>query len=43
MPMEEFIIKRYICIDDFLKKLGPLRKSGPAPKLSDAEVITMIM
>lgn len=41
MPMDEFIINVYVCVDDFLKTLGPLRKSGPAPKLSDSEVITM--
>lgn len=41
MLLEEFIIKTYVYVDDFLKKTPRLRKRGPAPKLSDAEVITL--
>ena len=41
MPIEDFIIKTYILVDDFLKTVPPLRKRGPSPQLSDSEVITM--
>ena len=43
MPIDEFIIQNYCLIDDLYKKCiqNPLRQRGPAPKLSDAEVITM--
>lgn len=41
MPIEEFITKIYVRVDDFLKKYGNLRERGPKPKLSDAEVITI--
>lgn len=41
MPIEDFIIETYVCVDEFLKTLGQLRKRGPGPKLSDGEVITM--
>jgi hypothetical protein len=41
MPIEDFIIKTYIIVDDFLKTLPTLRKRGPSPQLTDAEVITM--
>lgn len=44
MPIEDFIITAYCLIDDLLKQLlleKPLRSRGFAPKLSDAEVITM--
>lgn len=43
MLTEDYIIKVYCLVDDMLKKLGKfqLRQRGPAPKLSDAEVITM--
>jgi hypothetical protein len=41
MPVDDFIIKVYICIDDFMKGLGKLRDRGPSPKLSDSEVLTM--
>jgi hypothetical protein len=41
MPVDDLIIEVYVRVDDFLKQLGPLRKRGFSPKLSDAEVITM--
>lgn len=41
MPLEDFIIKTYILVDDFLQTQPALRKRGPSPELSDAEVITM--
>ena len=41
MPLEDFIIKTYILVDDFLKTVPTLRKRGPSPQLSDCEVITM--
>lgn len=41
MPIDDFIINVYICVDDFIKSLGALRKSGPSPQLTDSEVITM--
>lgn len=41
MPVDDFIIKVYIFVDDFLKTFGQLRKRGSAPELGDAEVITM--
>lgn len=42
MPLEDFIIQVYCLVDNWLKKFPyPLRRRGPAPKLSDAEVITL--
>lgn len=43
MSVEEFIIRVYIFIDDFLRKnnLMNIRTSGPVPKLADAEVIAI--
>ena len=41
MPLEDFIIKTYILVDDFLKTFPVLRKRGSSPQLTDAEVITM--
>jgi len=44
MLLEDFIISVYCLVDDELKNLikkRPLRARGFAPKLSDAEVITM--
>jgi hypothetical protein len=41
MPIEDFIIKVYVCVDDFIKQLEKLRKHGFEPKLSDSEVLTM--
>ena len=39
MPIEDFIITVYLCIDEILKTLPKPRKRGPAPLLT--EVITM--
>jgi hypothetical protein len=43
MPLEDFIIYVYCCVDDAIRQLfkTPLRTRGFAPKLSDTEVITM--
>jgi hypothetical protein len=41
MPIDDFIIIIFVCIDNFLKSQGKLRKRGPAPKLTDSEVLTM--
>lgn len=41
MDLSTFIIAVFDMVDDFLKDRGPLRRRGPAPKLSDSEVITM--
>ena len=44
MDKENFVIRAYCIVDDFFQKsLGSrkLRQRGPAPKLSDSEVITM--
>lgn len=43
MPLEDFILAVFCLVDDFLQKLelSFLRRSGPAPTLSDSEVITM--
>lgn len=45
MPIEDCIRYIYCCIveedEEILKDIGPLRKRGYAPKLTDAEVITM--
>jgi hypothetical protein len=43
MPVEDFIIYVYCCVDEALHEVvkTPLRKRGFAPKLSDGEVITM--
>jgi IS5 family transposase len=41
ISIEDFIIKTYVHIDDFLKSFDRLRKRGPSPALTDAEVITM--
>lgn len=41
MPIENFIVCVFIFVDDFLKDVGKIRKSGPDPELTDAEVITM--
>jgi hypothetical protein len=43
MPLEDFIIYVYCCVDDAMQQLfsSPLRTRGFAPKLSDAEVVTM--
>ncbi len=41
MLLEDLIIKTFVYIDEFLKKIPALRQRGPSPKLSDAEVITL--
>lgn len=44
MPLEDFIITVFCCIDDMLNeslKDTKLRKRGFGPKLSDSEVITI--
>jgi hypothetical protein len=41
MSVENFIIHVFIFVDDFLKTIGKIRRSGPSPELSDAEVITI--
>jgi len=41
MLLDDIIIKTYVLVDDFLKTLPLLRKRGPSPQLTDAEVITM--
>jgi hypothetical protein len=41
MPIEDFIITVFICIDDFLKTQKKIRTRGPKPKLTDSEVLTM--
>jgi len=41
MPIENLITKIYVLVHDYLKTEQTLRKRGPKPKLTDAEVITM--
>jgi len=43
MPLDEFIIQIFCLTDDLYKKIvkTPLRQRGPAPKLTDSEVITI--
>lgn len=43
MPVEDFIINVYCCVEDVLRQLQPngIRRRGFEPKLSDAEMITM--
>ena len=44
MPIEYFIITVYCCIEGLLREITtiqPLRSKGFAPKLTDAEVLTM--
>lgn len=43
MPIDEFIIKIYLMVDEYYKKIvtQPLRQGGYNPKLTDSEVITM--
>lgn len=43
MPVEDFIIYVYCCVADVLRQIvnKPIRSRGFAPKLTDAEVITM--
>lgn len=41
MDLSTFIIGVFDLCEDWLKEKGPARSRGPAPKLSDSEVITM--
>lgn len=43
MPVEDFIINVYCCVEDAYRELvkTPLRSRGFAPQLTDSEVITM--
>ena len=43
MPVEDFIIYVYCCVEDICRTIvnQPLRSRGFMPKLSDAEVFTM--
>jgi Transposase DDE domain len=41
MDLSTFIVAVFCLIDDRLKDRGPLRQRGPAPKLSDSEVLTI--
>jgi hypothetical protein len=41
MDLSTFIIGVFDTTEDWLKEQGPVRSRGPAPKLSDSEVITM--
>ena len=43
MPIDEFIIKIYLMVDDYYKKIvtNRLRQGGYVPKLTDSEIITM--
>jgi hypothetical protein len=41
MDLSTFIIGVFDLTEDWLKEQGPIRRRGPAPKLSDSEVITM--
>jgi hypothetical protein len=41
VDLSTFIVAVFCLVDDRLKDLGPLRQRGPAPKLSDAEVLTI--
>ncbi len=41
MDLSTFIIGIFVIAEDWLKERGPVRSRGPAPKLSDSEVVTM--
>jgi len=41
LDLNTFIVSVFCLVDDLLKDRGPLRQRGPAPKLSDAEVLTI--
>jgi hypothetical protein len=41
MDLSTFIVAVFCLVDDRLEEWGPLRQRGPAPKLSDSEVLTM--
>ena len=42
MPIDEFIIKIYLMVDDYYKKIvtNRLRQGGYAQKLPDSKIIT---
>lgn len=41
MDLSTFVIGVFCLTDDWVSSQGPIRERGPAPKLSDSEVITM--
>jgi hypothetical protein len=41
MDLSTFIISVFDLTEDWLTEQGPLRSRGPAPKLSDSEVMGM--
>ncbi|HZY57113.1 MAG TPA: IS982 family transposase [Rubrobacteraceae bacterium] len=41
MDLNTFIVTVFCLVDDWLKEQGRLRQRGPAPKLSDSEVLSM--
>ena len=41
VDLNTFIVAVFCLVDDRLKDRGPLRQRGPAPKLSDSEVLTI--
>jgi Transposase DDE domain len=41
VDVSTFVVTVFCLIDDWLKDQGPLRRRGPAPKLSDSEVLTI--
>ncbi len=41
MDLSAFIVAVFCLVDDRLEDRGPLRQRGPAPKLSDAQVLTV--
>jgi len=41
MDLSTFIVAVFDVVDDFFKDRGPIRERGPAPKISDSEVVTM--
>lgn len=41
MDLSTFVVAVFCLVDDWLKDQGRLRERGPAPKLSDSEVLTI--
>jgi len=41
VDLSTFVIGVLCLTDDWVSSQGPIRERGPAPKLSDSEVITM--
>jgi Transposase DDE domain len=41
VDLSTFIVAVFDTCEDFFKERGPIRQRGPAPKLSDSEVVTM--